>query len=166
MEYERVPFDIKEYEARTQRRPCFICAIVAGTHDVPEHVVYRDDFALAFMNQFPPLIGYVLVAPVEHRERWEMDFTEAEHLRMQALIRRIGRAVATVVRTERIYVLTLGSRQGNAHVHWHVAPLPPGVPYEKQQNAALSLRHGYLRIPDKDSADLAARIAAALERTD
>ena len=42
-----------------------------------------------------------------------------------------------VVPTERLYLLALGSRQGNAHVHWHVAPLPPGVPYEKQQYAAL-----------------------------
>jgi diadenosine tetraphosphate (Ap4A) HIT family hydrolase len=166
MEYERVAFDIKGYEARTQQRPCFVCAIIAGTHDLPEHIVYRDDFAIAFLNQFPPLLAYVLVAPVEHRERWEMDFSESEHLRMHALIRRIGRAIATVVPTERVYVLSLGSRQGNAHVHWHVAPLPPGVRYEMQQSAALSLEHGYLRIPDEDNAELATRIASALETAD
>ena len=166
MGYERVPFDVRSYEARTQRRPCFICAIVAGTHEVREHVVYRDDFALAFMNQFPPLVGYVLVAPIEHRERWELDFSEPEHLRMHALNRRIGRAIAAVLPTERVYLLSLGSRQGNAHVHWHIAPLPPGVPYEQQQGEALSLRHGYLRIPEEDQSGLAARIAAAIETTD
>jgi diadenosine tetraphosphate (Ap4A) HIT family hydrolase len=166
MEYERVPFDVEGYEARTQRRPCFICAIVTGTHDVPEHLVYRDEFAIAFMNQFPPLVGYVLVAPTEHRERWELDFTEPEHLRMHALIRRIGRAVTAVLPTERIYLLSLGSQQGNAHVHWHVAPLPPGVPYEQQQGEALSLRHGYLRIPHSDYAQLAALITSALQTTD
>ena len=34
--------------------------------------------------------------------------------------------------TERLYLLSLGSHQGNAHVHWHIAPLPPGVPYAKR----------------------------------
>ena len=51
---------------------------------------------------------------------------------------RIGRAISECTPTERLYVLSLGSRQGNSHVHWHVAPLPPGVPYAQQQYAALA----------------------------
>ena len=39
--------------------------------------------------------------------------------------------------TERLYVLSPGSQQGNRHVHWHLAPLPPGVPFEQQQLTAL-----------------------------
>lgn len=39
---------------------------------------------------------------------------------------RVARAVEQVVPSERTYVLSLGSQQGNAHVHWHIAPLPPG----------------------------------------
>ncbi len=70
------------------------------------------------------------------------------------------------VGAERMYVMTLGSKQGNAHVHWHVVPLPPGVPYEEQQFAALMLeRAGALRIPEKEKAALAARIAERLEQT-
>ena len=47
--------------------------------------------------------------------------------------------------------MSLGSHQGNAHVHWHVAPLPPGVPYEEQQFAALMHEvNGYLDIPEAD----------------
>lgn len=39
-----------------------------------------------------------------------------------------------------VHSLTLGSRQGNAHLHWHVAPLPAGVPYDRQLVVAALLR--------------------------
>ena len=59
---------------------------------------------------------------------------------------------------------SLGSKQGNAHVHWHLFPLPPGVPYEQQQLAALDCDDGkrVLDVSDDEQAELAARIRAAL----
>jgi ATP adenylyltransferase len=57
-------------------------------------------------------------------------------------------------------VLSLGSQSGN----WHVAPLPPGVPYERQQFAAFSWERGVLDLPDLKLADLAKRIGAQVER--
>jgi hypothetical protein len=43
--------------------------------------------------------------------------------------------------------------------------LPPGVPYEEQQFAALMLERAWaLRIPEEEKAALAARIAEKLER--
>ena len=60
--------------------------------------------------------------------------------------------------TERIYVLSLGSQQENAHVHWHVAALPPGVPYEDQQFRA----NGVLAITADDQAGLAEAIRSAM----
>jgi len=68
-------------------------------------------------------------------------------------------AVREEVGAERVYILSLGSHQGKAHVHWHVMPLPPGIPYEKQQFAAVMLETvGALKIPEREKADLAARI--------
>jgi len=61
---------------------------------------------------------------------------------------------------ERPYVLSLGSRQSNRHVHWHLVPLPTGVPYEPQQVTALAPERGYLDIPDDAQADLATRLRA------
>jgi ATP adenylyltransferase len=58
--------------------------------------------------------------------------------------------------------MSLGSQSGNRHVHWHVAPLPPGVPYQEQQFAAFSWDRGVLALPD-DMADLARRIGARVE---
>ena len=62
--------------------------------------------------------------------------------------------------SERLYILSLGSQQGNRHVHWHVAPLPPGVPFEQQQFAALSVGAlGYLYLTEEQRGDLARRLA-------
>jgi ATP adenylyltransferase len=103
----------------------------------------------------------VLVAPVEHRVGVVADFGIDEYLRLQAVVHRVGRAVSQAVPCERLYVLSLGSNQGNAHVHWHLAPLPPGTPYEEQQLRSLMAEAtgGYLDIPQDDRAALADRIA-------
>jgi diadenosine tetraphosphate (Ap4A) HIT family hydrolase len=47
------------------------------------------------------------------------------------------------------------------HVHWHLAPLPPGTPYERQQAALFTPDAGHLRVPDHELAALAARIGQA-----
>lgn len=54
------------------------------------------------------------------------------------------------------------AQQGNAHLHWHVVPLPPGVPYEQQQLRALSAEHGVLNGDDARQAELARTIASHL----
>ena len=54
--------------------------------------------------------------------------------------------------------MSLGSQSGNRHIHWHVAPPPPGIPYQDQQFAAFSWDRGVLALPDQDLASLARRI--------
>jgi diadenosine tetraphosphate (Ap4A) HIT family hydrolase len=77
----------------------------------------------------------------------------------------VAEAVRAEVGAERMYVMTLGSNQGNAHIHWHVVPLPPGTPYEQQQFAALMLESAWaLRLPEEERADLASRIGRRVEQ--
>jgi diadenosine tetraphosphate (Ap4A) HIT family hydrolase len=140
-----------------------VCELVAGRNR--HHVVYEDELAIGFLNRFPTLRGYTLVAPKAHREEVTGDFTEEEYLALQRVVHRVGEAVRAAVPTERLYVLSLGSKQGNAHVHWHLAPLPPGVPYDEQQLSALDWGPSgdrVIRVPDEEQADLAARIRARL----
>lgn len=159
----RAQLDLEDYARRSQSNPCFICKIVDGTRHFPHGEIYRDDFAIVFLNRFPTLLGYTLVAPLEHRASVIDDFTEDEHLRIQSLVHRVGRAIAITVPTERLYVMSLGSNQGNAHVHWHVAPLPPGVPYEDQQFAALMMEtKGYIDLTPAEHNELADRIRSSL----
>ncbi|CAA9467691.1 MAG: hypothetical protein AVDCRST_MAG58-3684 [uncultured Rubrobacteraceae bacterium] len=77
---------------------------------------------------------------------------------MQRLVYRVSEAVREEVGAERMYVFTFGSNEGNSHTHWHVVPLPPGVPYEDQQDAWTSWSKGVLEIPQDEMASLAARI--------
>jgi len=67
------------------------------------------------------------------------------------------------VPTERLYVLSLGSRQGNPHVHWHLVPLPPGVPYADQQLGLFDLeRLGVPDVPPDEQAAIAAAVRSRL----
>jgi diadenosine tetraphosphate (Ap4A) HIT family hydrolase len=102
----------------------------------------------------------VLVAPREHRERVTADFSRAEFLELQSVVHRIGEAVRRIVPTERLYILSLGSQQANRHVHWHIAPLPPGVVFAEQQLAALG--NDVLDMSDDELKELAARLRTAL----
>ena len=159
---EKHPFDIGAYEQRAKEGPCFICELVAERN--PHHVIYEDQTAVVFLNKYPVLYGYTLVAPREHREQATGDLTLQEYLQLQRLINLVAEALRHVVPTERLYILTLGSQQGNRHVHWHLAPLPPGVPYHQQQTAALDLKRGVLAIPDDEMASLAHSMRQTLER--
>ena len=166
MERPRLPFDVDAYvEQVTGGRRCFICELVAAEEPTHE-VVWRDDTHIVFLNRYPTLEGYVLVAPLEHRERVVEDFSLEEYLRLQSLLWRLGKAMSRIVATERLYILSLGSRQGNSHVHWHLAALPPGVPYRDQQFAALMAdERGYLDIPPQERARLADNLRRALGRS-
>jgi len=152
----RVPWQPDAY-LELARRACFICELLAGNPDYPHHIAHRDDRAVVFASRFPSVRGHFLVAPVDHREHVVTDFTPDEYLALQSVVHRAGRALTELLTVERLYVLSLGSRQANRHVHWHLAPLPPGVPYEQQQTAALDPTRGHLDVPDAELADLARR---------
>ena len=154
---DRTSFDLDAYIERIQNNPCFICEMVAGRLN-GNHVIYRNDEYIAFLNKYPTLYGYVLVAPVSHREQVTGDFTMEEYLSLQRGVYRVAEAVRRTVETERVYLLSLGSQQGNRHVHWHIAPLPYGIPFKEQQLEALRSDNGILNLPDGEMADLAIRI--------
>jgi diadenosine tetraphosphate (Ap4A) HIT family hydrolase len=154
---DRTSFDLDAYIERIQNNPCFICEMVAGRLD-GNHVIHQDDEYIAFLNKYPTLYGYVLVAPVSHKEQVTADFTVEEYLSLQHAVYRVTEAVRRTVETERVYLLSLGSQQGNRHVHWHIAPLPYGVPFKEQQLEALRVNAGIVKMSDREMAELAVRI--------
>jgi diadenosine tetraphosphate (Ap4A) HIT family hydrolase len=140
---------------------CFICKLIRGDPDFLHHVFYEDVDAIAFLNKLPILYGHSLVAPRRHLEQVTADFTRPEYEALQGVVYEVGEAIRAVVPTERLYVLSLGSQQGNRHVHWHLVPLPPGVPFEEQQLNALN-RADCLELPDSEMAALAEQLRAAM----
>jgi diadenosine tetraphosphate (Ap4A) HIT family hydrolase len=135
-----------------------VCSMLAGHPDYSHHDVYEDADTSAFLARWPALLGHCLVAPERHVESWVLDLDEPQFL----VLHRVGRALAAAVPTERMCALSLGSRQGNAHLHWHLAPLPPGVPYDQQQPVALTAERGVLGVDDDSRAALARAIRSHL----
>src|SRR5712692_10086724 len=119
--FQRQSFDMDAYVQRIQTSACFICEMVAGRLN-GNHIIYQDDAAIAFLNLYPTLYGYTLVAPCEHREQVTSDFSIEDYLSLQRFVYRVAEALRHAVPTERLYILSLGSQQGNKHVHWHIAP--------------------------------------------
>lgn len=126
---------------------CFICEL-ADEATTPEHeiVLYRDEHCVIFFPPWQRLYGYCLLAPKRHATGVVSDFTEAGYLALQRRVHRLGRVLTEITPTERLYVFSFGSMQGVAHVHWHIAPLPPGVPFRDQQFAAVD-KPDYLEVP-------------------
>ena len=154
---KRVDFNAVREELRGR---CFICEMLAGNPEYQHHVVYEDERAVAFLNRYPSLYGYALVAPKGHREQVTGDFSLDDYLHLQAVVHRVAEAIRQVVPTERLYVLSLGSQQANRHVHWHLAPIPPGLPFEQQQLAALD-SNIVLDLTPAEQANLASRLGDA-----
>lgn len=153
-------FDLEAYEARARLGPCFVCACLKGEPGYDHELVYEDADHVAFLDRWPTLPGKVLVAPKAHVEDVVSGFSDDGYSRMMQAVRRVALAVEEVLAPERVYLLSLGSRQGNPHVHWHVAALPPGTPYEQQQFHALMTEHGVADVAPAETA----RIAAELRR--
>jgi diadenosine tetraphosphate (Ap4A) HIT family hydrolase len=155
---QRKPIDTSQFQPESGT--CFICEFIQGNPRYEHFEVARTDSAVAFMNKYPTLDGYVLVAPLDHREQVTGDMNVAEYLALQKFVYLVAEAVREVMQPERVYILSLGSQAANAHVHWHIAPLPPGVPLDEQQYHALMHENGALDVEDSALADLAKRIGA------
>jgi diadenosine tetraphosphate (Ap4A) HIT family hydrolase len=120
----RVPFDVAELARRSAAGRCFICAFLEGSPDYRHVMVCQTDTAVAFLNKYSTLFGSVIVAPKEHREQATGDFSESEYLELQRFTFGVTEGIRRILLPERVYILSLGSQAANAHVHWHIAPLP------------------------------------------
>jgi diadenosine tetraphosphate (Ap4A) HIT family hydrolase len=157
----RRPFDLDAYIRLIHER-CFLCEVVAGNPAYPHDLVYEDDNAIAFLDRFPAHLGHTLVARKAHLEQVTADFTPEAYLHLQRVVFDVAQAVRRATSPERVYVCSLGSRQANAHVHWHIVPLPPGVPVEHQQEHVFLREEGYVDLDADTSAKLAGTIRAFL----
>ncbi|WP_064713115.1 HIT family protein [Rhizobium bangladeshense] len=158
---DRQPFDLRAYMHDIATRPCFICGLIDNDPACFHHRIFEDDETIIFLSKYPTLPGYCLVCPREHREDLAQDMSTDEYLRLQEKVHVLSRALKSVFDAERIYVLSLGSQQANSHLHFHVVPLPSGVPLEEQQYHALMAEHGVLQMSHGEMVEMARQIAEA-----
>ena len=160
----RVDFHVNEYKEEVTSNRCFICRLVSGDPTLPAHnIIAEDDDHIAFFDRFPTWHGYTLVCPKQHLENVFTDLTLVQYQALQTFTYRVGQAIAHVLQPERMYLCSLGSVQLNSHLHFHLVPLPHGVPIEAQQTVAIERNvTGYLDIQPKEREDLADNIRQAL----
>ncbi|WP_438828565.1 HIT family protein [Streptomyces hesseae] len=158
----REPIDLGAYAERARTGPCFICACLSGRPGYEHHLVADDGEHVAFLDRWPTVPGKVLVAPKRHLEHVVRGLDEPAYVRLMLFVRRVALAMEEVCRPERTYLYSLGSQQGNAHVHWHIAGLPSDTPYERQQFHALMAEHGVIKAPPEHMDALAERLRQAL----
>src|SRR5688572_29181129 len=96
---ERQPFDLDAYIHLIQNSPCFICEMIAGRLN-GNHVIHQDETCIVWLNKYPSLYGYALVAPIAHKEQVTGDFTLAEYLHLQQSVYEVAEAVRASVPTE------------------------------------------------------------------
>ncbi len=164
----RVPFTPRqgdEYIAERATAPCFICEIAAGGARRKAHeIVYEDDQVIALLASPATHYGQTLVCPKRHVVDVVGGLSLDEYLYLQRVVHAVGRAVEQVVAPERIYIAAFGSHQVNAHVHFHVHPLPPGVPVREQQMVSMLLEAvGCLELTQEEWEDLGRRIRTAVQ---
>lgn len=164
----RVPFSASQgddYIAERAVAPCFICEIAAGGARRKAHeIVYEDEQVIAFLSSLPTHYGQTLVAPKRHVVDVIGGLVLDEYLYLQRIVHAVGRAVEQVVAPERIYIASFGSHQLNAHVHFHIHPLPSGVPVREQQMASMMLETvGRLELMQEEWEDLATRLRTAVQ---
>jgi len=162
-EPDRVRFDPVAYR-REVERGCFVCRLVEGDPSLPvHHVIWRSQEAIAFLNRLPTVFGSALVAPVAHREQVTGDLTLHEYLALQRIVHAVAEAVRNALSPDRVYILSLGSQQANAHVHWHIVPCPPETPLEEQQLALLDAEErGIVELEHEPAEALATRLRSHL----
>jgi len=154
-------YDFAAHVERSRKGPCFVCAYLSGHPDYEHEPVYADDHVVGFLSRYPTLLGYTIVAPRVH----VVDVTGDRDLfrRVNDVVHDVAEALKMTLPTERVYLMSLGSHQGNAHVHWHVVPLPPGVPYERQQFHAVMTENGVLEVTREEQRALAESVQSALK---
>ncbi len=138
----RAPFDLEGLARRSASVSCFVCEFLSGNPEFAHDEIGRTSNAVIFLDKFPTLFGRVLVAPRTHLENVTGDFTMAEYLELQQLVYLVAEGLRALLEPERVYLLSLGSQAANAHVHWHLAPLPVGVPLPEQQFHSLMHEFG------------------------
>ena len=158
---QRFP-DVENMHRGFRERPCFICRMAAEQIRLPGNVVYEGERDLMFLDGYPRAYGYTRVATRGRREQVAADFALEEYLRLQSLVYRVAGAMREEVGAGRVYLYSFGSNQGNARVHWHVVPLPPGVSHGEQQGEWGAWNREVLKIPRQEMSALAARIGRRL----
>jgi len=142
-----------------QNHECVFCRIVRG--GAPAHIVYRDEYSIAFLDIHPLVDGHTLVIPKGHYQLLE-DLPLSEIGSVFEAVHQVSSAVRKALGAP---ATTIGINNGRAagqvvpHLHVHVIPRYVGD--------GGGLIHSIVKSPSKRGLDEVRRaIVAALESSE
>ena len=62
-------FDLAAYVERSRQGPCFVCAHLDGHPEYRHERLFIDDDVVAFLSQYPILLGYTICCATRPRRR-------------------------------------------------------------------------------------------------
>jgi histidine triad (HIT) family protein len=98
--------------------PCLFCRI--ARREVPAHIIYEDDYLVAFLDTGPIRPGHVQIVPRDHYPTFD-DLTAELASRVIVLGQRLARILKSSNGVSRAAFLFAGG--DIAHAHAHVLPM-------------------------------------------
>jgi len=101
---------------------CIFCKIIA--HEIPNYTVYKDDFALAFLDITPRAKGHTLVIPKVHA----LNLLELDDSHVKNLLLAVKKAQEKIDQVLHPDGYNIGWNHGDAggqvvpHLHIHIMP--------------------------------------------
>ena len=101
---------------------CIFCDII--NNKLASHLIYEDEYHIAFLDKYPVDIGHSLVVPRKHYEKI-IDMKEYE---VGDLFSKIPKIAKAILNTTSANAFSLGQNNGKAakqvipHVHVHIIP--------------------------------------------
>lgn len=100
-------------------KACIFCKIAEGK--IPCYKIYEDDFAIAFLDAFPSMLGQVLVIPKFHLSGYAFGLKNSDYSRLLLISKRIARAMDRALKPIKTGLVIEGIEVD--HVHIKLFPL-------------------------------------------
>ncbi|MEM0120340.1 MAG: HIT family protein [Thermoprotei archaeon] len=109
---------------RVNQRACAFCEIIQGRRRA--HIVFEDEYSMAFLDSKPLFPGHTLIVPTRHYETLA-DLPREEIPRLFANVKLLAEAVEAAMSSDGSFV-AINNRvsQSVPHLHVHVVPRKHG----------------------------------------
>lgn len=124
--------------------------IIAG--EIPCYKVAEDDKYFAFLDINPVTKGHTLVVP-KHEVDYLFNLDNDEYAGLMLFAKKVAKAIGQTIDCKRVAVAVLGLEVPHAHIHL--------IPIQTEKD--MDFFREKLSLPAQEMADIAARIAAAVE---
>ncbi|MFX0209256.1 MAG: HIT family protein [Candidatus Hodarchaeota archaeon] len=122
--YLTAPWKLNYVKQRKDPHQCIFCAIAKKTSGVKAWEVFRDDLIMVLLNRFPYNPGHLLIAPLEHHEKFE-ELPDNLAIRLTSMLKQVIKLLNSTHAPMGFNIgLNLGNIAGGSikHLHWHVVP--------------------------------------------